>query len=128
MLLQGVETLSLRMAQHCANAQAVAEHLEGLRLMASWPVSAILPNHGDPTVMAWGGYPPSLIGATTRYIERLRRCRMEPSLAALSLLAFVAEDLAAGTLTYIDAYEPVHRQNVALATSSAGRGMTRPLT
>lgn len=76
--------------------------------------------------MARGGYPRSLIGPTTRYIERLRRRRMEPSLAALSLSAFVAEDRAAGTLTYIDPYDPVHRQNVALVTCGAGRGAAAP--
>jgi cyclase len=103
---------------YVAEPERLAEHLGGLRLMASWPISTILLNHGDPQVMAEGGYPPSLIAATARYIERLRRCRNEPSLAALSLSAFVAEDLAAGTLHYCDAYEPVHRQNVALVTST----------
>ncbi|WP_284945027.1 MBL fold metallo-hydrolase [Acidisoma cladoniae] len=104
---------------YVAEPERLAEHLDGLRLMASWPISAILLNHGDPTVMAQGGYPPALIAATARYIERLQRCRTEPALAALSLSEFVAEDLAAGTLTYIDAYEPVHRNNVALVIAEA---------
>ncbi len=33
LLLQGVETLKLRMEAHCANAQTVAEHLEGHKLV-----------------------------------------------------------------------------------------------
>jgi cyclase len=104
---------------YVAEPERLAEHLDGLRLMASWPISTILLNHGDPTVMAQGGYPPALIAATTRYIERLRRCRTEPALAALTLSEFVGDDLAAGTLIYIDAYEPVHRNNVALVAFEA---------
>jgi cyclase len=106
---------------YVAEPDRLADHLDGLRLMASWPISAILPNHGDPTVMAQGGYAPALIAATARYIERLQRCRTEPTLAALSLSAFVAEDLAAGSLIYLEAYEPVHRQNVALVTTRPSR-------
>lgn len=103
-----------------AEPEHLAVHLATLREMASWPITTILPNHGDPAVLAQGGYPPALIAATIRYIERLRRCPAEPELAALSLSAFVAEDLAAGTLIYHDAYEAVHRSNVAMLIAQAG--------
>lgn len=45
LLLQGLETLSLRMERHCANAQAVAEHLAG-HPQVSWVRYAGLP--ADP--------------------------------------------------------------------------------
>ena len=103
---------------YVAEPERLTAHLDGLHVMASWPVLSILLNHGDPTVLAQGGYSPSLIAATIRYIERLQRCRKEAALTTLSLSAFVADDLAAGTLNYYDAYETVHRNNVALVLSN----------
>ena len=45
LLLQGIETLPLRMERHCSNAQAVAEHLAG-HSKVEWVSYAGLP--GDP--------------------------------------------------------------------------------
>ena len=45
-ILQGVETLDLRAKQHCANAQAVAEHLAQHDLV-EWVEYAGLPDHAD---------------------------------------------------------------------------------
>ncbi|WP_404297257.1 O-acetylhomoserine aminocarboxypropyltransferase/cysteine synthase family protein [Halomonas sp.] len=45
-LLQGLETLSLRMERICANAQRVAEYLEG-HAAVSWVKYAGLPSHKD---------------------------------------------------------------------------------
>jgi O-acetylhomoserine (thiol)-lyase len=44
--LQGVETLSLRMDRHCANAQKVAEYLEGHKAV-SWVMYPGLKSHPD---------------------------------------------------------------------------------
>ncbi len=43
LILQGIETLALRMERHCSNAQAVAEHLSG-HAMVSWVGYAGLPD------------------------------------------------------------------------------------
>jgi O-acetylhomoserine (thiol)-lyase len=49
LLLQGVETLSLRMDRHCSNALAVAQHLEQHPKVA-WVNYPSLPNHPEHTL------------------------------------------------------------------------------
>jgi O-acetylhomoserine (thiol)-lyase len=49
LLLQGVETLSLRMDRHCSNALAVAQHLEQHPKVA-WVNYPSLPNHPENTL------------------------------------------------------------------------------
>jgi cyclase len=87
-------------------------HLESLRRMAEWPVSRILPDHGDPQVIAAGGYGPGFIDATSRYVGKLLTCRDDPALAGAPLRDWIAEDIAAGSVTYFQPYEEVHRRNV----------------
>lgn len=87
-------------------------HLRDLDRLATWPVRTILPNHGDPQVIAAGGYGPGLVGATRRYVEALLRSRTDPALAAAPLAAWIAPDAAAGHLHPFAAYEEVHRHNL----------------
>jgi cyclase len=94
-------------------------HLANLARLSELGAERILPNHGDPDVIAAGGYEPSLIGATDRYIRDLVRCRTDPALRELSLREFVAPALASGALRYHPGYETVHRQNVELVLRSA---------
>ena len=46
----------------------------------SFDPERILPNHGDPQIIAAGGYGPGLIGATEQYIRALQRSRTDRSL------------------------------------------------
>jgi cyclase len=92
---------------------ALERHLAGLDELAALDPDRILPNHGDPDVIARGGYPKGLIDATRDYIRVLQRCAAEPELAATPLIELVADDVAAGRLTYYAAYEEVHRANLA---------------
>jgi cyclase len=88
-------------------------HLHDLdRLMALAPAS-ILPNHGDPDVIAGGGYSKDLITATQTYVRDLIRSANDPALRSLSLREFVAPSLATGSIRYFAPYEDVHRSNVA---------------
>ena len=93
-------------------------HLENLRRMSEWDISRILPNHGAPEQIEAGGYGPSLIAATQRYVEKLLRCRTEQELAEQDLRTFVAEDLSARSIFYFEPYEAVHRQNIRAVTTS----------
>jgi cyclase len=96
-----------------AEPDGLERHLADLARIATWKVSSILPNHGDPDIIARGGYAPSLITATERYVTRLLRCPFDPALAEAGLRTFVADELAAGWITYFAPYESVHRDNVA---------------
>lgn len=102
-----------------SEAGRLQQHLEGLAAMAGWGVHRILPNHGNPGIIAGGGYAPTLMAATQRYVTRLLACREAPELRDQDLSTFVADELKAGWITYFPAYEHVHRDNVAAVL---GRG------
>ena len=90
-----------------------ARHIAELDRLATLDFVRLLPNHGDETVIAAGGYPPSLITATRDYLTRLLARLDDPELETESLQSFIAPELAAGTLTYFAPYEAVHSQNIA---------------
>lgn len=93
-------------------------HLEDLARLAALEPAAILPDHGDPGVIAAGGYGPGLIAATEGYIRKLLRCRAEPGLRGLGLREFVAEWLEDGSLEWFEPYAELHRANVAAVVAA----------
>lgn len=99
---------------YVAEPEGLERHLAELGRMARWPIGKILPNHGAAERIAQGGYEPTLIAATQRYVERLIRCRGDAGLAATDLRAFVADELEKGWITWFEPYAQVHRDNVAL--------------
>ena len=88
-------------------------HLAELDRLWGWNVSRILPNHGDPLVIAAGGYEKPLIRATQQYIRMLKRCVAEPELREQTLSTLIAGPLQAKWVNYFAPYEAVHRANVA---------------
>ena len=98
-----------------------ASHLANLDKLRKLHPERILPNHGDPQIIAAGGYGPGLIGATEQYIRALQRSRTDRSLREASLRELIAESLASGAVTYFAPYEAVHRENLrtVLATPEA---------
>jgi glyoxylase-like metal-dependent hydrolase (beta-lactamase superfamily II) len=87
-------------------------HLEELARMRRLDVDRLLPNHGSPDVIERGGYEPTLIDATRRYIGDLLSHAREPRSGDDDLRAFVADQLAAGWLVYFAPYERVHLSNL----------------
>lgn len=88
-------------------------HLTDLDRLWQLDPERILPNHGDPDVIAAGGYSRDLIRATQQYIDVLQRCRNEPALRTTELRELIAEPLAAGWINYFAPYEAVHEANLA---------------
>jgi cyclase len=95
------------------------EHLRDLGRLLELEPERILPSHGDPDVIAGGGYGPGLIAATQDYIRLLRRMPAEPELRELPLRDLLASQLAAGDLRYFEPYERVHRENVQTVLDAA---------
>ncbi len=89
-----------------------AIHLADLDRLAALVPAHVLPCHGDPEVIAHGGYTVDLLRATQRYIRWLQRLEHEPDLADTPMRTVIADDLAAGHLQYFAPYETVHGQNV----------------
>lgn len=98
---------------YVAEPDRLAIHLDDLRRIATWPVEKILPNHGDPDVIAGGGYDRGLIQATIHYVEKLLRCRSEPGLAKRQLQDWLKDDLDKGWIRAFAPYEAVHRENLS---------------
>ncbi|MGE0240252.1 MAG: MBL fold metallo-hydrolase [Parvibaculaceae bacterium] len=97
---------------YVAEPKALDTHLAELDRLWSWPVSRILPNHGDPQVIAAGGYERPLIRATQQYLRMLNRCIGEPELRGEALSTLIAGPLQAKWVNYFAPYEAVHRNNV----------------
>jgi glyoxylase-like metal-dependent hydrolase (beta-lactamase superfamily II) len=89
-------------------------HLANLDQLRALGAERILPNHGDPDVIAAGGYPPGLIDATEDYIRALQRSRTDPVVRSQTLRDFIAPSLASGALHYHPDYEDVHQHNIEL--------------
>ena len=87
-------------------------HLANLEALRGLEPDRILPNHGDPDVIAEGGYPIGLISATEQYIRALQRARNEPAPRELGLQELIAEPLESGWVNYFPPYEAVHRENL----------------
>jgi cyclase len=98
--------------------EAFDRHLADMDRLEALAVRRILPDHGDPGMIAAGGYGPEMIDATRRYVEDLRRCRADVALRTAGLREFIAPQLAAGSLIYFEPYEDVHRQNVERVLAS----------
>jgi cyclase len=88
-------------------------HIAELERMRGLGAIRILPNHGSREVIESGGYAGTLIDATQRYIQDLIRTAGEPLERGRDLRAFIAEQLAAGWLTWFEPYERIHHGNLA---------------
>jgi cyclase len=93
-------------------------HLADLDRLARLDPERILPNHGDPDVIAAGGYPSGLIRATQEYIRILQRCRDEPQLREVDLRELLSGPLETGWIHYFAPYEAVHRANLEKMVAS----------
>jgi glyoxylase-like metal-dependent hydrolase (beta-lactamase superfamily II) len=100
---------------YVAEPKHLAAHLVDLVRLKALQPRHILPCHGDPEVIASGGYGPGLIDATLRYVNHLATNPNDTPLRDL-----IAADLAAGNLTWFAPYEDIHRQNLARVRANAG--------
>ncbi len=87
-------------------------HLKDLDRLAALDPDFILPNHGDPDIIAAGGYDKGLIKAQQQYIRMLKRCRTEPELRSTPLEELIAGPLSRGWVTMFEPYRTVHEQNI----------------
>jgi glyoxylase-like metal-dependent hydrolase (beta-lactamase superfamily II) len=97
---------------YVSEPESLETHLADLDRLAQLDPARILPNHGDPEVIARGGYAAGLIQATRQYIDVLLRARGEPRPREASLREVIAGPLDAGWIHYFAPYEAVHRSNL----------------
>jgi cyclase len=97
---------------YVSEAGGLERHLGELERMRSLGVDRIQPCHGSRAMIERGGYAESLIDATRRYIADLLERADEPREQTNDLRAFVASQLAAGSLEWFEPYQRVHESNL----------------
>ncbi len=107
---------------YVAEPLGFAAHLVDLGKLAALNPAHILPCHGDPGVIAAGGYDAGLIAAMQTYTRFMINLQEDPGRAAMPLQDIIAADLAAGHIRWFDAYAEVHALNVAEALKAFGHG------
>ena len=90
----------------------IAQHLHNLEQMKKWGIQRILPNHGNPEVIAAGGYPLTLIDATVDYLKTIRLRVGDAHDLGGTLEDYVHESVARGWVSVWWAYRAAHAQNV----------------
>jgi cyclase len=88
-------------------------HLADLDRLAQLEPAFILPNHGDPDIIAAGGYDKGLIKAQQQYIRMLKRCREDEILRKQPLEELIAGPLSRGWVNMFEPYRAIHTQNLA---------------
>jgi cyclase len=94
-------------------------HLRDLDRLLALESRAVLPAHGDPDVIAAGGYGPGLLTATQDYIRLLQRVTGEPALRDVTLAHLLAPQIERGDVRYFAPYERVHRENIETVLNAA---------
>ena len=87
-------------------------HLQDLDRLYALDPAFILPNHGDPDVIAAGGYDKTLVKAQQQYIRILKRCAHDEILCKQPLTDLIAGPLGRGWVNMFGPYEAIHRQNI----------------
>ncbi len=88
------------------------QHLADLARLDALAPSRILPNHGDPDIIAAGGYSRGFNRAMQQYVRALLRCKSEPELRAMPLRELIQGPLNTGWITYFEPYEEIHQLNL----------------
>ena len=122
-ILQGLETLSLRMAQHVANATSVAQHLAGHEAVASVSYPG-LEDHPDHALAA--RLLPKGAGAVLSFELKGGRAAGRAFIESLSLFSHLANIGDAKSLVIHPASTTHHRMDAeALAAAGIGEGRVR---
>ena len=95
--------------------QEFAAHLVDLARLAALGPRWVLPAHGDPGVIAAGGYGADIFAAMARYVAVLQGLMADPAAPVPEMADAIAADLAAGTLIYFEPYTAVHAQNIRVS-------------
>jgi hypothetical protein len=86
--------------------------------MRQWGFTKILPNHGNPEVIARGGYGLGLLDMTRAYIRRLVEHSHDADFAQQPLESYVADAIKQGDVSLWWAYREAHANNLAVVAKA----------
>ena len=91
----------------------VVEHYQNMRKLKDWNIDRIFPNHGNPDVIAHGGYQTNLIDATLDYLRKVILRSHDPDYASGSLEDYVGDSVNKGWVSIWWAYREAHKDNLS---------------
>jgi glyoxylase-like metal-dependent hydrolase (beta-lactamase superfamily II) len=90
----------------------IAEYYRNLQKLKNWNIERILPNHGNPDVIARGGYPTTLIDATRDYLRKLILRAHDVDYLDGALEDYVEDSVRKGWVSIWWAYRAAHQTNL----------------
>lgn len=96
-----------------AEPEQLETHYKNLQRMKHWNINRILPNHGNPDVIANGGYPTTLIDATMDYLRRMIARAHDSDYLKGSLDDYVHDSVDKGWVSPWWAYREAQEANLA---------------
>ena len=95
-----------------AEPESLADQYRNLGVIKAWGPTAILPNHGDPAIIAKGGYSTALIDMTRHYIRAMTEHAHDKDFTAQPIESFLSGELKQGTVSLWWAYREAHHENL----------------
>jgi glyoxylase-like metal-dependent hydrolase (beta-lactamase superfamily II) len=105
-------------ATFVAEPQSIPQQYKALGEMRGWGFTKILPNHGNPAVIAAGGYGLGLIDTTRAYIRRLVEHAKDADFQKQPLENFVGDAIQRGDVSLWWAYRDAHANNLAVVAKA----------
>ncbi len=87
-------------------------HVKNLRRMRAMPFDRIYPNHGDPEIIAQGGYDKTLIDATVDYIKKMVKRAKSANYLEGSLEDYVGSSVQKKWIRIYEPYRETHKDNL----------------
>jgi len=95
-----------------AEPEHVIQHYNNMRKLKQWDIDRIYPNHGNPDVIAHGGYQTTLIDATLSYLRKVILRAHDPNYTKGTLEDYVADSVKKGWVSIWWAYRAPHQNNL----------------
>ena len=96
-------------------------HVGNLSVLRAMPWDRLLPNHGNPDIIAAGGYDRGIVDATAGYVDTMVRRASTPGFTHMPLEAFAARHWARGWTSLWAPYRDVHAFNLGQVSSVWGQ-------
>ena len=96
-----------------AEPEHVIEHYNNMRQLKQWNIDRIFPNHGNPEVIAHGGYRTTLIDATLHYLREVILRSHDPNYTSGTLEDYVGDSAKKGWVSIWWAYRQPHKNNLS---------------